>query len=227
MNGVVAAFSAAVAVAALVVAIVAIPASPDEAAVSDLRRTPDLGLSFWQGDKAAVLHDTSVGAEGLVPRVTVDLGSGPFEVRFPELAEEDLLALDVREDDSGFHVVEGADTNAPVDGAAFLPGKGHVDSEQGSATLYVSHDGLFNAIGGQRAGDIGNRKASVYYSRIDLPQDTTLTQFPTGVYEVSEASLVPLTELHRDLYVVAWRDNDHDDVVDGGEYEYIVLNFPG
>ncbi|MCP2272927.1 hypothetical protein [Actinokineospora diospyrosa] len=225
MNGIVAAFSALIAVAALVVAIIAIPGSPDEREPSDLSRTPDLGLSFWQDDRAATMKDISVDVEGLVSRVRVTLKSAPFEIRFPALEPDDGLYIEAKKDDSSFSIKDGTNTKGEPYDAPFHFGRGHVDTGRGSATLFMSDGGTFNAIGSQRAEEADNKKSSVYYSRLDDPKPTRLTEFPTGVYEPSKESLVPLQDVHEDLYLVVWRDSDFNQVIDGGEYEYITLDF--
>jgi hypothetical protein len=210
VNGVVAAISALIAIAALVVTIIAIPKPPEKRPPSDLRQTPALGLSFWQDDTAAHMKDISIDVAGLVPRVLVTLKPGPFEMRFPDLTEQDTLCVLAGKDDSVFAIKEDSNVAGPPYDSPFQRGRGHFDEVRSSGT---------------RMEQAGNGKSSVYYSRFDDPKVTRHKTFPTGVYEPSSASLTQLQEFQGDLFLAVWKDGDLDDVIDGGEYEYVTLRF--
>lgn len=94
---------------------------------SELRRTPNLALEFWQG--ASQGHMTRHGEV-----IHVVIRPGPFELRFPRLSKDQALGICTWDSDEIFR----ATGTVPP---SFAPGTGFADTEYGSSELFLAPDG--------------------------------------------------------------------------------------
>ncbi len=190
------------ALAALLV--LALAPSPPAAARNQVLQTPWLGLRFEQEGQPARLF-----MQGLY-RTEVLLRPGPFRILLPTHGRDDVYQLAAWTGDS---IIRDAPLNIDLDdpdneqrAAYFGAGTGMADTVAGSGTLYLSDRG-HNYLSGLRLGpDPANHV--VFYSSTFQDGDVT-----------------PMTQMNGRLFLVAFRDEDHDGRMENGEYEFIILDF--
>ncbi|MGW0483417.1 serine/threonine protein kinase [Nonomuraea sp. NPDC003214] len=179
--------------------------SPSASTGNAVVRSPRLGLEFWQGNAAAPLALTDLDA----PVTRVSLQAAPFELRFPSVPEERAVQVCAWTDDSVFDITDGAKT---ADHRCFAPGTGMADFEHGSGTLFLNDEGHNYLIG----------------DRVTRHSDTQDKVLVSSIFQGDTQQ--PIAEQRGDLYLTVFVDHDGDQVfkqAGEGEYEYLVLDFPG
>jgi hypothetical protein len=190
---------------------------------TELVRTPRLGLEFWQN---GVRNDMFFNDNGNKEIVRVAMQSEPFELRFPKL-EEDLcsppgcnvaLQMTAGSDDSNFSVREGTKIGYidlekhPEDikylDSPFLHGKSAAAYQFGSGKLYLITDAHMSFSGTQIASHSSSQD-KIFFTTVQPP----------------EGAPHPLAKQKDDIFLTVVFDRDADEVIEFGEYEYVVLDF--
>ncbi|MEV0350003.1 serine/threonine-protein kinase [Nonomuraea sp. NPDC050680] len=179
--------------------------TPAPTPAAQVARSPRLGLEFWQDNVAGPMAITDLDR----PITTVTMKRGPFELHFPTLPKDTAAQICAWTDDSVFSVDDGGKV---ADHPCFRPGTGIADYEHGSGTLYLNNRG-HNYLIGDRVGHSSASQDSVLFSTVFKDGTSTL-----------------LAVQQKDLYLTVFIDLDGDGTfkrAGPGEYEYIVLDFPG
>lgn len=174
----------------------------------DFLRTPRLGLQVWQGGEQVDLTDGSTGGE---PLVVVALEAEPFELWMSDQLATEGLALCAWTDDVVFELTGGQHRDETQ---CLASGHGMADDEYASGRLYLDPEN-FNYLIGQRlqgTSDDGLQRA--YFARTHW-----------AVEDERADDVAPIGEDGGSLYLTAWSDRNQDDVVDGGEFEFLRLDF--
>ncbi len=194
---------------------------------TELFRTPRLGLEFWQ---EGARNDMFFNNEGDKEIVRVSMKSGPFEMRFPRPDENGGILINGWVKDSIFNVREGTEIGENVDLAKdpkdiedlkspFLMGKTAADYEFGSGNLYVTRDSHMY-LGSTRIAPSPGGQAKAFFTTVWI---SIYGDKDSGVPISTEKH--PLAEQEDDIFLTVFTDKNDDDVIDRGEYEYIVLDF--
>ncbi len=207
--------------ASIVTILLAIPAiisffqqKPTEV-VTELQRTPQLALEFWNGTKTEeypmTVEHTARYSQNDVTIIHVAVKPAPFEIHFPTLEKDSGGGVHICAwtDDSIFSVSPGtnftdySDTNAAAFSSPFVPGKGISNTPAGDAILPITNK--YNSYWvNDRVEHISDTKDKVFLSKGDDQ---------------------PFSTWKKKLYLAIWIDKDLNDVIGSGEYEYIVLDF--
>lgn len=165
--------------------------------------TPWLALRFVQGGEEVrlVLRDLYT--------TEVRLRRAPFEIRFPTRGSDDLYSLTAWTDDSIFRNAPlGRDlTDFDEPFSYFAPGTGIADTAAGSGTLYLNDEGHLYLRGLRLGPDPANHV--VFFSSV-FPRDRDER---------------PMARAEGPLYLVVFHDEDDDEVMENGEYDFVVLTF--
>ena len=180
-------------------------AKPTETrAPTDYLRTPWLGLEVWQDGKANGLFK---GGDSYSTRVS--MSRAPFEIRVPRVKDETPMLVAASTNRSLFDQLkrgEKLDINAE---SFFNPYKAVADTRAGSATLMLNDDAHY-VYDEERLKPISDNVSTIFVSSILTDADTP------------EQSV---TSQKDDLYLVIFRDLDKNEMVDNGEYEFLILDF--
>lgn len=191
--------------AAILVAVaLGVAPSPPAAARNQVRHTPWLGLRFEQEGQPVRLIMQSLY------RTEVRLRPAPFRILLPAHGRDDLYRLAAWTDDSIIREAPvGVDLENPGDDEAavyFGRGTGIADTEAGSGTLYL------------------NRRGHHYLRGLRLgPDPANHVVFYASTFQDGDEA--PMTQMNGRLFLVAFYDEDHDGVMENGEYEFIILDF--
>ncbi|HEV2371998.1 MAG TPA: hypothetical protein VGS19_07510 [Streptosporangiaceae bacterium] len=178
---------------------------------SGVDRSPILGLQFQQDGSLAPMTVQSYQTADIV---TVSLQRAPFYLIFPALGASHALGINVRDDRSGFNIVEGAPI---VDNPSFRAGTGFVGYQYGGGSLIVAPDGQNYFIGTRvESGPDGTQR--IYVASFISPRSTT-----------------PITEQRNSLYLtVFWQTPAQQTIAAQvsdrarfaqGSFEYFILKF--
>jgi hypothetical protein len=165
---------------------------------AEIARTPRLGLEFWQGDRSRMRVDRSS-----VETVVVAMRDEPFEIRLPRLPDDIGVMIGAWTDSSIHNLRDGLPVN---DTDQFFPGSGMADSAFGSGRLNLSDD-HHNNFTASRIAPYSQDLGSIYISTIAQRREQP---GPTA-----------------DVYLTIFIDRDNDDVVEFGEFEFLVLDYGG
>lgn len=170
--------------------------------------TPWLGLRFEQdGNEVPLSRIDQLTTQ-------VHLARAPFTMVLPVRGEDDTYQVVAWTDDSVFTRADPdsrrdiSEDNGVPD--YFSGGTGMADTAAGSGTLFLLDEG-HHYLTGLRLGP-------------DLDRHTfhVATMLYLGNSERRE---YPASQQSAPLYLVAWFDEDQDDSMDHGEYEFLVLTF--
>jgi hypothetical protein len=184
-------------------------------AVTELQRTPEMALEFWNGTKSEQYPMTSERTtkygQDDVTIIHVTAKAAPFEIHFPTLKDESGAGMHICAwtDDTIFNITPGTnfkdrskDNEAAFD-SPFVPGKGISNTTAGNAVLPITNK--YNSYWvGDRIEHISATKDKVFLSKGDDQ---------------------PFASWKQKLYLAIWIDTDLNGIIGGGEYEYIVLDF--
>jgi hypothetical protein len=176
--------------------------TPSSGVEGTVARTPRLGLEFWQnGAEAPMSFQPSETGDRDVVRVS--MRPGPFELRFPRQRPEIAVRICAWTDSTIFSLQEGEDFRIHQ---FFGEGRGLVDYEYGSGTLYLDNQGM-NYLVGTRIAHQSEAVDKVYFSQTWNGAPTSLSRQST------------------DLFMTIFINKNDDAKFQLGEYEYMVLHF--
>jgi hypothetical protein len=183
--------------------------------ITELQRTPEMALEFWNGVKneqyPMTSEHTSKYGQDDITIIHVAAKQAPFEIHFPTLKKESGAGLHICAwtDDTIFNISPGTDFNdfSKENEAAFkspfVPGKGISNTPAGNAILPITNE--YNSYWvDDRVERISDTKDKVFLSKGDDE---------------------PFASWKKKLYLAIWIDTDLNSVIGRGEYEYIVLDF--
>lgn len=187
--------------------------------VTELQRTPELALEFWEGgtdNQYPMTTERRKEADGTTMRIIhVAAKSAPFEIRFPTISSDDRAGMHICAwtDDSIFNVKDGtdfsnwSDENMEAFKSPFVPAKGIANTTSGNAILPVTD------------------KYNSYWveDRVDRVSDTKDRIFISKASGKGSEGL--LADRKENLYMTFWMDRDQSNSIEFGEYEYIVMSF--
>lgn len=166
-------------------------------APTDYLRSPWLALEIWQGGKPSGMFKVDLR------RTRVSLSREPFEIRVPRLKDDPPVLVTAWTDDKIFDQLKGGeDLNVELS-SYFNPYKSMADTRAGSATLMLDDD-AHSTYDEDRLKPISESQSTIFISSID------------------ERSLKDQKD---NVYLVIFRDLNHDNIVDNGEYEFLILDF--
>lgn len=170
--------------------------------------TPWLGLQVEQGGVEVPLAST----DQLTTRVS--LTRAPFTVVLPVRGDDDAYRVTAWTDASVFEAAEpdsrrmrGRDNGVPF---YFSEATGMADTAAGSGTLFLNDQG-HHFLAGLRLGPDADRHTFHVSTMLYLGND--------------ERREYPASQQSGPLYLVAWFDEDADESMDHGEYEFLILDF--
>ncbi|MCP2322112.1 hypothetical protein HDA40_000619 [Hamadaea flava] len=172
--------------------------SPSPTPPSEVARTPRLGLEFWQGQQLSPMRVD----RGTVETVYVTMRDEPFFLRFPRPPKDLAVQICAFTDPTIFNLRDGL---AVADTEQFAPGMGMADSDYSSGRLNLV--------------DVRNN----YFV------DTRIQPYSTDLGQIYISTIAARREAPGatgDVYLTVFVDRDRDKVVDFGEYEYLVLDYP-
>lgn len=189
----------------LLAALLALCAStaPSAAAAggAPMAHTPWLGLRFVQGGAEVRLERIDLR------RTAVRLRRRPFEILLPTRGPDDVYWIAAWTDDSIFaEAPVGADLTSWDEGGYFNLGTGIADTAAGSGTLFLRPDG-HNHLSGLRLG----------------PDPARHRLFVSTLFR--DRREYSVGQVAGPIYLVAFYDEDHDNVVDREELDFLVLRF--
>jgi len=187
--------------------------------VTELQRTPELGLEFWEGgtdNQYPMTTENRKEADDTTMRIIhVTAKSAPFEIRFPTISSDDRAGMHICAwtDDSIFNVKDGTDFSDWSDGnmeafdSPFVPAKGIANTTSGNAVLPLTN------------------KYNSYWveDRVDRVSDTKDRIFISKASGKGSEGL--LADRKENLYMTFWMDRDRSNSIEFGEYEYIAMSF--
>jgi hypothetical protein len=171
---------------------------------SQLTVTPSLGLQVWQDDAQNAMF---LADEGSDPLVRVPMDARPFQIRVPRQPDDVGIGVGAWPDASILRLQPGESTEA----TQFGPGKGGAAFVFGGGNLTLTTEAN-NYFIGDRLESEGDRDA-IFVSTFTDP----------ALPEPEQVS--PVTDQEEDVYVVVYIDKNSDEIVDVGEYEYMLLDF--
>jgi hypothetical protein len=181
-----------------------VTAKPAESkAPGDYLHSPWLGLEVWQDGKASSLFKVDLY------RTRVSLSSAPFEIRVPRLKGDDPpVLLTAWTTDKIFDQLKPGEKINEESESYFNPYKAMADTAAGSATLMLDDD------------------AHAFYDedRLKTVSDNQSTIYFSSVLEGDENER-SLKDQKSKLYLVVFRDLNHNKTIDNGEYEFLILEF--
>jgi hypothetical protein len=171
-------------------------------APTDYLRTPWLGLEVWQDGKANGLFK---GGDSYSTRVA--MSRAPFEIRVPRVKDGPPLLVAASTNKSLFDKLKKGEKLDIEAESFFNPYKAMADTRAGSATLMLDDDAHY-VYDEERLKPISDSLSTIFVSSIlsdDVEQNVTSQK--------------------DDLYLVIFRDLDKNEMVDNGEYEFLILDF--
>ncbi|MEV0458315.1 hypothetical protein [Catellatospora methionotrophica] len=158
-----------------------------------------------------------------VTRVGAAMESAPFEIHFPRPAQSDIFRVNDWKTTTNFNIAP--DTKA--EDTVFRSGRQRAGAVRPNGIMTLDVDS-HESIDSDSMDRIDNDKLSVRYAKFDVPSAVPPpTAFADHVYEPSAATLTAVADWHDRVCVTVWQDVDHDSTVGDGEYEYLILVFPG
>jgi len=175
---------------------------------SELERTPNLALEFWDGSSNPTLYPMSIHhtKDNDDSWIDVQAKRQPFIMRFPTLdASSDWGGVHICawNDDSIFNVTPDTSWADGRYESPFVAGKGLADSHAGRASLPLTNE-YHSYWVDKRIDHVSDTKDQIYISKLD---DT------------------PITQRVGNLYLTVWIDQNQDDEINHGEFEYVVVHF--
>ena len=171
-------------------------------APTDYLRSPWLALEVWQDGKASGMFKVDLR------RTRVSLGREPFEIRVPRLKDDPPVLVAAWTGDSIFSQLK-QDEKLDIEATSYFnPYKAMADTPAGSASLMLNDDAHY-VYDEDRLKHISDSQSTIFISSI-FPKDG------------EERSLKGQTD---DVYLVVFRDLNHNETVDNGEYEFLILDF--
>jgi hypothetical protein len=174
-----------------------------------LSHSPWLALRFEQGGAEVPLT-----AKDML-RSEVTLKRAPFSIVLPVRGTDDTYWIAAWRDDSIFAAAEPEARANPEPPVAlppyFSPGTGFADTAAGSGTLMLGAEG-HNHLYGLRLGP-------------DYYRHVFNVSAIGGDDARGEWREDPVSATKGPLYLVAWFDEDGDDIMRHGEFEFLVLHF--
>jgi hypothetical protein len=178
------------------------PKPSESRAPTDYLRSPWLGLEVWQGDKASGLFKVDLR------HTRVSLSRAPFEIRVPRLKDDAPVLVTAWTSDSIFNQLKAGEKIDTESSSYFNPYKAMADTTAGSASLMLNDDAHY-VYDEDRLKPISESQSTIFISSIFSGDD-------------SERSLADQKD---DLYLVIFRDLNHNETIDNGEYEFLILDF--
>jgi len=166
---------------------------------TDLLQTPWHGWQFWQEGEQSDLLAVDLRTTRVL------LKKAPFQIRMPDYPEDVAVQICVWKDNSIFGKISSYSSITDV--PFYQDGTVVADTERGSGTLFLSAE-EHNYFHAPRRISIGNSQQAVQIS-----------SFWSGGNELSLST--------RNLYLVAFVNENGDEVVGNSEYEFLVLDFSG
>jgi hypothetical protein len=168
--------------------------------VSELLRTPHLGLQLWQDGREVPLRLQTNDGKDIVEAT---LGRSPFEIWFPRLGGDNAFQVCTWWDESIFRLPEqGTVEDTPM----FAAGHGAADFEYGGGALFVAKDA--NAyLTGTRMARASDDMDKFYVST------------------VRESEPIPISKLRRTLFLLVYLDRAGNGVLTPGNLEFMVVKF--
>jgi len=169
-------------------------------APTDYLRSPWLGLEVWQGGKASGLFKVDLR------RTRVPLSSEPFEIRVPRLKDNPPVLVVAWKTDAIFGQLKEGEKLDVEATTYFNPYKAMADTPAGSASLMLDADAHY-----------------VYdEDRLKSISESQSTIFISSILDDDERSI---KEQKDDLYLVVFRDLNKNEIVENGEFEFLILDF--
>jgi hypothetical protein len=169
---------------------------------TDYLRTPWLALEVWQDGKAAGLLKVDLR------RTRVSLKREPFEIRVPRLKDDAPVLVVAWTSDSIFSKTNQGDKADEESDSYFNPYKAMADTPAGSGTIILDEDANY-IYDEERLKPISDSQSTIFISSVS-----------TGGEDEHS-----LKDQKDDLYLVIFRDFNHNKTIDNGEYEFLVLDF--
>lgn len=163
---------------------------------TELMRTPQLGLEFWQRDQKNLMFAT----QEETPITRVLLKRAPFEIRSPRF--EAAVQICAWSDASIFDAIAAGKKIEDI--PYFTPGTGMAESEFGSAELWLENRAHRHFVPSRRRV-ISNQQDSIFFSSL-MKDGKTLTDWPT-------------------VYAVVFVNRNQTDEIGSDEYECLILDF--
>ncbi|MDT4895451.1 MAG: hypothetical protein QOH25_528 [Acidobacteriota bacterium] len=170
-------------------------------APTDYLRTPWLGLEVWQDGKANGLFKVDSYS------TRVAMSHTPFEIRVPRVKDDAPLLVAASTNKSLFDKLKRGEKLDIEAESFFNPYKAMADTRAGSATLMLDDDAHY-VYDEERLKPISDSLSTIFVSSI-----------------LSDGAEQSVTSQKDDLYLVIFRDLDHNKTVDNGEYEFLILDF--
>jgi hypothetical protein len=171
--------------------------SVESKAPTDYIQSPWLGLEIGQGGKPSGMFKVDLR------RTRVSLSREPFEIRVPRLKDDPPVLVTAWTSDKIFDQIKEGEKLSGESSSYFNPYKTMADTRAGSATLMLDDD-AHSAYDEDRLKPISESQSTIFISSID------------------EHSLKDQKD---NLYLVIFRDLNHNETVDNGEYEFLILDF--
>lgn len=169
---------------------------------TDLTVTPQTGLQIWQNNVQNDMFGTYGDYDVIV---TIPMSSGPFELRTPKQPEGVGIGIAAWTDDSIF----GLETGTSTEPTQFNLGKRMATTAFGNATLVLTNE-FYNYFVDNAVASHSDSQDKIFFSAIG--RTDPFRRFP-------------LTDQSEDLFLVVFIDKNEDEIFDGGELEYMVLDF--
>lgn len=167
---------------------------------TDYLRSPWLGFEVWQKGKASGLFKVDLR------RTRVALSREPFEIRVPRLKDDSPILVAAWKTDSIFGQLKDGQKLDGESDSYFNPYKAMADTPAGSASLMLNDDAHY-----------------VYNEdRLKSISESQSTIFISSIFEDGERSI---REQKDDLYLVVFRDLNNNEIVENGEFEFLILDF--
>jgi len=164
---------------------------------TDYIQSPWLGLEVGQDGKPSGMFKVDLR------RTRVSLSREPFEIRVPRMKNDPPVLVTAWTDDKIFDQLKEGEKVDGESSSYFNPYKSMADTRAGSATLMLDDD-AHSTYDEDRLKPVSESQSTIFISSID------------------EHSLKDQKD---NLYVVIFRDLNHNEIVDNGEYEFLILDF--
>ncbi len=170
-------------------------------APTDYLRSPWLNLEAWQNGKAADMFKVDLR------RTRVSLGHEPFELRVPRLKDDPPVLVVAWTSDSIFGQLK-QDEKLDIEATSYFnPYKAMADTPAGSASLMLDEDAHY-VYNEDRMKPLSDGQSTIYISSV-----------------FSDGNEHSLKEQKDDVYLVIFRDLNNNEIVENGEYEFLILDF--
>jgi hypothetical protein len=171
-------------------------------APTDYLRSPWLGLEVWQDGKPSGMFKVDLR------HTRVSLSRAPFEIRVPRLKDDAPVLVTAWTTDKIFDQLKQDEKLSGESSSYFNPYKAMADTSAGSASLMLDDDAHY-VYDEDRLKPISESQSTIFISSISTGSD-------------SEHSLKDQKDK---LYLVIFRDLNHNETIDNGEYEFLILDF--